>query len=215
MSTKTIALLITSLVLACFAAYAAVEHRKSDDCPPLAEDPVRWDHLVSQWQQNNVIMVLRHATKCDKDVPPCIDGNEILTQRGRLEAGLIGKGVQSSLMGEYIVSHSYLDRTREAALIAFGTSTPKAELSKSCKLSFEDYILSLETNMNHILVTHSSCINSLKRLDGERLIGFSTGKDPHFGIAAFLENKPEGKHELIGCLWPTNWADMPNAVSAD
>jgi len=215
MSTKTIALIITSLVLACIATYAAIEYRKSDDCPPLAEDPVRWNRLVSQWQKNNVIMVLRHATKCEKDVPPCIDGNEVLTQRGRLEAALIGEGVQSSLMGEYLVSHSYLNRTRDTALIAFGTSTPKAELSKSCKLSFENYVQSLETNTNHILVTHSSCINSLKRLDGERLIGFNTGKDPHFGIAAFLENKPEGKPELIGCMWPTNWADMPNAVAAD
>jgi len=215
MSTKTIALIITSLVLACIATYAAIEYRKSDDCPPLAEDPVRWNRLVSQWQKNNVIMVLRHATKCEKDVPPCIDGNEVLTQRGRLEAELIGEGVQSSLMGEYLVSHSYLNRTRDTALIAFGTSTPKAELSKSCKLSFENYVQSLETNTNHILVTHSSCMNSLKRLDGERLIGFNTGKDPHFGIAAFLEKKPEGKPELIGCMWPTNWADMPNAVAAD
>ena len=215
MSTKTIALIITSLVLACIATYAAIEYRKSDDCPPLAEDPVRWNRLVSQWQKNNVIMVLRHATKCEKDVPPCIDGNEVLTQRGRLEAALIGEGVQSSLMGEYLVSHSYLNRTRDTALIAFGTSTPKAELSKSCKLSFENYVQSLETNTNHILVTHSSCINSLKRLDGERLIGFNTGKDPHFGIAAFLENKPEGKPELIGCMCPTNWTDMPNAVAAD
>ena len=215
MSTKTIALIITSLVLACIATYAAIEYRKSDDCPPLAEDPVRWNRLVSQWQKNNVIMVLRHATKCKKDVSPCIDGNEVLTQRGRLEAALIGEGVQSSLMGEYLVSHSYLNRTRDTALIAFGTSTPKAELSKSCKLSFENYVQSLETNTNHILVTHSSCINSLKRLDGERLIGFNTGKDPHFGIAAFLENKPEGKPELIGCMWPTNWANMPNAVAAD
>ena len=215
MSTKTIALIITSLVLACIATYAAIEYRKSDDCPPLAEDPVRWNRLVSQWQKNNVIMVLRHATKCEKDVPPCIDGNEVLTQRGRLEAALIGEGVQSSLMGEYLVSHSYLNRTRDTALIAFGTSTPKAELSKSCKLSFENYVQSLETNTNHILVTHSSCMNSLKRLDGERLIGFNTGKDPHFGIAAFLEKKPEGKPELIGCMWPTNWANMPNAVAAD
>ena len=208
MSTKIIVSITALLLLVGLVTYAAVEYRRSDDCLSLADDPVRWNHLVSQWEKNNVVMVLRHASKCDIAEPTCINGNEALTSQGRLEAKAIGLGVQSSLSGEYSVVHSYLDRTRDTALLAFGTSTVDDALAKPCKNTFTDYISTLGLGTNHILVTHSSCLDSLKRNDGGRLLGINTSKDPHFGIAAMLERKPDGKTELIGCMWPTSWADI-------
>lgn len=209
MKDKLLKLIVATAVLMSSTtalALAVRQYLTLDDCPPLVNDKYRLAYLKTRWEEQQVIMVLRHATKCDDELPDCINGNEALTEIGKFEAIAIGEGLRSLLGGPYSVSHSYLDRTRDTALLAFGNSLANDELAKPCKHTFQHYLENRRFKTNRIFVTHSSCINSLKREDGKRLLGFNSGKEANFGIAAFLDHDEAGKTQVIGCVWPTQWA---------
>lgn len=186
-----------------------------DDCIDLANDPAQWAYLLSRWEQGAVILVQRHTTKCEVHGPDCPDGNEPLTELGRMEAMVLGAGVRS-MDAPFAVSHSYLSRTHDTAHIAFEDSTRNTELEKPCKESFNDYVKNLVRAKNQVLVTHSSCINALRNAKNRRLLGFSAGRPWNYGISAFVEHTPDGHNQAIGCMRPRDWvmlvADLPSAT---
>ena len=153
-------------------------------------------------------MILRHAIKCDDAEPGCAKNNEALTAAGERQAMEIGNGVRRTLGGRYTVHHSSMVRTRDTALLAFHKSTGDPGISKPCLPGFADHIRNLPVTTNMILVTHSSCIDSLENADGERHLGFKSGNDDHFGIAAFMEQSETGSLRVIGCVWPHDWTRL-------
>lgn len=188
-----------------------IYHTAADDCPSLAADPARWERLVDLWEQGEATVLVRHGWDCDPDVvEDCVNGNEVLTDFGREQASWVGEGFRRSLGGNFEVSHSYLHRTRETAMIAFGESHRDDAITKPCKDSFQDYVNGPSTGQNRIFVTHSSCINSMKDAEGERMLGFNAGKKAHFAIAAFLERNEQSDKQLLGCVWPGEWASTPD-----
>lgn len=198
-----------SLVLLAAASYVAAHHAASDDCTSLARNPDQFNRLHDAWRQGQVTAVIRHASDCDPDLPNCTNGDETLTAFGELQASQVGAGFTRSLAGEYVVSHSRLQRTTQTAMLAFGDSTANPNLTKPCKTSFQGYLDSIDSENNQILVTHSSCFNSLKHQSGNRLLGFNASKDAHFAIAAFFERREPGENELLGCIWPSEWSSIP------
>ena len=190
--------------------YAMVYQMAADDCPHLAADPVQWEKLLDLWQRGETTVLVRHAWDCDPDVEAgCVNGNETLTEQGRQQAAWVGDGFRRSLGGEFAVSHSYLHRTRDTAMIAFGHSERNDSVTKPCKTTIQDYLNGQPVNGNKVFVTHSSCINSMSDERGERMLGFNASKKAHFAIAAFFERDSEGKQQLLGCVWPGDWASIP------
>lgn len=208
--------LATLLVLG--AALLVIWDRYSkDDCIDLASHPARWSYLTDRWAEGGVILIQRHATKCLIEGPDCPDGNEVLTELGRIESEALGEGLKHALGGEFEVRHSYLSRTYDTAHIAFDTSTRSRALEKPCKETFNNYIREVEVpaGSNLVLVTHSSCINSLRGRNGRRLLGFNAGRSWNFGLSAFVERGADGHNEPIGCMRPLDWARRAPALSAD
>jgi phosphohistidine phosphatase SixA len=199
------------VVTTIMAAAFAWQYRIADDCLAIDAHANLMQRLQTRWAEQRIVVLLRHATKCDIDLPDCVDGNEVLTDHGREEAVTIGSGLRTLLSDDYEVRHSPLYRTRDTALLAFGESTDDMALAKPCKTTFQDYVKALPMATNQILVTHSSCINSLTTTDGGRVLGINTGKDPHFGIAAFFDRTDTGD-ELIGCMWPENWGVIAREI---
>ena len=181
-----------------------------DDCTSLASNQADWKELKQKWADEQIIMILRHAAKC-KDEPGCIDNDEFLTTTGRQQAADIGVGLRRTLGGKHLSYHSSMTRTRDTALLAFGNSNPDDGISKPCLPGFNEYVHDLPISTNTILVTHSSCIDSLTNTDGERYLGFKSGKDKHFGVAAFFEQRESEELRLHGCVWPGDWRHLPDA----
>ena len=105
-------------------------------------------------------MILRRAIKC-KDEPGCIDNDEFITDKGRHQAADIGIGLRRSLGGKHISYRRSMTRTRDAALLAFANSSPNDAISKPCLPGFNEYVHALSIVTNTILVTNSSCLDSL------------------------------------------------------
>lgn len=199
--------------LALFGAattYAMVHQMAVDDCPTLAADPIRWERLITLWQKGEATVLIRHAWDCDpNESPECVNGNETLTDFGRQQAIQVGSGFRRSLSRDFEVSHSYLHRTHETAMLAFGNSRQDDAITKPCRQNFQAYLNSQPKNGNRVFVTHSSCINAVKNAKGERMLGFNVSKKAHFGIAAFFERGQTGEQQLLGCVWPAQWAQVP------
>ena len=211
---RLIPVLLIVLTTGTACSLAVNQYLTHDDCAPLTEHPERWRELEAAWSEEQVVMVLRHASKCDIDTnPDCVNGNESLTPYGEYEALAIGEGVRQTLSGKYRVSYSYLDRTRDTALLAFGEAEVNEALQKPCKNSFDSYVANLQSNSNEILVTHSSCINALKQPDGDLLLGFGAGEDENFGIATFIKRSDDNEHHVIGCARPKDWAMLAKNIS--
>lgn len=197
---------LTILLLAgSLALYYLIE--TSDDCLSLADNKVAWNHVLKKWQKGELILILRHTTKCDGDRDDCPTEDEYLTPRGREEAVVIGQGLKK-LPGKYIAYHSPMSRTTDTAHLAIGDKSEARDwLATSCKSNFQDYFYALPSGSNYILVTHSNCFDSFKKENDDFLLGFDSGTRFHFGIAAFFE-KTADKAELLGCVWPEDWEDM-------
>lgn len=201
--------LLVSLVLLVGTSYAAAYYVAADDCTSLARKPAEFKRLQDAWLKGRVTALLRHASDCDPALPDCINGDETLTQFGEWQAVQVGEGFERSLGGLYRVSHSRLKRTAQTAKIAFGYSEENPDVTKPCNEKFQDYIESIDGEGNRIFVTHSSCFNALRNDTGSRLLGFSASKDSHFAIAAFFKRHDSGEDELLGCIWPEEWAGIP------
>ncbi len=192
--------------------YAIVHHHHSDDCLRLADHPQHWQQVQKDWSEQQIVALVRHAADCDPDkVDGCVNGNETLIEKGRQQAKQIGLGVSRTLGGDFKANHSYLHRTRETAQLAFGESAEDVAITKPCKDTFQHYVESFSGDHNQFFVTHSSCLNALKSDDADRLLGFNASKDRNFGIAAIFKGVPSGKDELLGCVWPSDWARLPDA----
>lgn len=183
-----------------------------DDCQSLADDPVRWHQVLEGWRKQELVLMIRHASKCDGDHPDCPTDDEYLTEQGKLEAALIGKGLKL-LEEDFVAYHSPMTRTRDTARIALGDrSQPRGWLSTACKTDFPDYFYDLPSGSNYLLVTHSSCFDVFEKPGGGFLLGFDSGTRFHFGIAAFFkrfqDDQGHNQPGLMGCIWPEDWEDL-------
>ncbi len=195
-------------LLLCLLSACANNH-----CIALKDDPTAWQALHDAWQDQQVLMILRHAAKCDEE-PGCVEDNEDLTPLGKMQAKVIGNGVRDTLGEPFDVYHSDMIRTEDTALLAFGASTVDVKISKPCLPGFKDHVSNLPISTNTILVTHSSCIDSLADREGERYLGLKSGDDAHFGIAAFMQQNRGNELKVLGCVWPKDWPELIQSVLA-
>ena len=93
-------------------------------------------------------------------------------------------------------------------MLAFGDSDIEAGVSKPCDSGFTAFVDNLSLETNKILVTHSTCIDTLTTDSGDFLLGFSTKKQPHYAISAFVEKDSTGNKKVLGCMWPNDWARL-------
>lgn len=178
--------------------------------PPNAEGLAR---LKSAWQQGQVTMLLRHAETCEGSPPECLD---VLNDAGKAQAvatgesirKLFGAGVEVGVeagMKSAAVFHSPRERTRETAFLAFGESEELPALA-DCKGDFQGFVNSRNNSRkmgrNEILVTHSTCLNSLKNEWGLSLLGFNARDAKYYGVAVLLTGQEKTP---LACIAKHDW----------
>ena len=156
--------------------------------------------LKAQWQKGEVIVLVRHLERCDKEDAPCLMGTEGITARSVDEGQALSEDFYRLGLLNSDVYNSPLDRTAQTESIVFGDRGSDRDWLFKCKKSiFRDAMANKEPGKNLILVTHSSCIDSF-----EESLGYAS-ETPEYGTSLFFSPGPDNKLEVHGFLDMEDW----------
>lgn len=191
--------LILLLLMAATAGWYLSLNRVAD----LGED----NQLVSsgafaQWQQGNVIVLIRHAERCDQSSGACLGPADGITVAGTQVAQGVGAGLAALGLDNTQLLASPLTRTRQTASFIFGQQIPTAGWAGNCDAGFAGSLMANKLrHRNMVLVTHSGCIDHLLRTlhvqPGER--------GSEYAEAMLLSVNDQGKPRLLGSLKADQW----------
>ncbi|KRW60964.1 lipopolysaccharide core heptose(II)-phosphate phosphatase PmrG [Pseudomonas sp. TTU2014-080ASC] len=190
-------LTLTALVVC--AATALMQPQEIED---LSEDNRHeLPHLLDQWEDGNVIVLLRHLERCDKEDYPCLHGNKGVTSRSLS----VGHGLAQSFsqlgLDNADIYNSPLTRTAQTESIVFGDAGIDKDWLYKCRESMlEDALKTKTPGKNLILVTHSSCISRF-----EEALGYESER-PEYGTSLFFtESAKPDELDVLGFLDANDW----------
>jgi hypothetical protein len=156
--------------------------------------------LKAQWQKGEVIVLVRHLERCDKEDAPCLMGTEGITARSVDEGQALSEDFYRLGLLNSDVYNSPLDRTAQTESIVFGDRGSDRDWLFKCKKTiFRDAMANKTPGKNLILVTHSSCIDSF-----EESLGYAS-ETPEYGTSLFFSPGPDNKLEVHGFLDMEDW----------
>lgn len=156
--------------------------------------------LKAQWQKGEVIVLVRHLERCDKEDASCLMGTEGITARSVDEGQALSEDFYRLGLLNSDVYNSPLDRTAQTESIVFGDRGSDRDWLFKCKKTiFRDAMANKTPGKNLILVTHSSCIDSF-----EESLGYAS-ETPEYGTSLFFSPGPDNKLEVHGFLDMEDW----------
>lgn len=160
---------------------------------------------LAQWQQGNVIVLIRHAERCDQSSNACLGPPDGITLAGTQVAQGVGIGLEKLGLVDAQVLASPLTRTRQTASFIFGREIPTASWVGNCDAGFAGSLMTQKTrHRNMVLVTHSGCIDHLLRKlhvqPGER--------DSDYTEALLVSVNGQGKPHLLGSMKADQWQKL-------
>ncbi|WP_051921549.1 lipopolysaccharide core heptose(II)-phosphate phosphatase PmrG [Porticoccus hydrocarbonoclasticus] len=156
--------------------------------------------LKTQWQDGEVIVLIRHLERCDKADSPCLTGTEGITARSVDDGQALGADFHQLGLLNSDIFNSPLDRTAQTESIVFGDRGFDRDWLFKCKKTiFKDALANKAPGKNLILVTHSSCIDSF-----EESLGYSS-ETPEYGTSLFFSPGSNNKLEVHGFLEMDDW----------
>lgn len=161
--------------------------------------------LQERWVQGQVVVMVRHAERCDRSGNPCLGSTDGITVNGSHSALAVGAGLQQMGLENARVIASPLTRTRQTADFIMGRAVPTQNWIGDCDSGFKDAVLSHKKNSeNLVLVTHSGCIDQF-----ERKMGVRAGERSSDYTQAFFV-KVDGRHtpKILGSLNAEQWNNL-------
>jgi hypothetical protein len=156
--------------------------------------------LKAQWQKGEVIVLVRHLERCDKEDSPCLIGTQGITARSVDGGQELGEDFYQLGLLNSDVYNSPLDRTAQTESIVFGDRGFDRDWLFKCKKTiFRDAMAKKAPGKNLILVTHSSCIDSF-----EESLGYAS-ETPEYGTSLFFSHGPDNKLKVHGFLDMEDW----------
>lgn len=158
--------------------------------------------LLQQWAEGAVIVMIRHAERCDSAPGPCLDDATGITVAGSQAASRVGQGLQQlGLSGADLISSPKL-RTRQTAHFILGQHVASEDWLENCDRQFASEALAHKrAGHNLVLVTHNGCIDHFQRSQGvaggERESGYAS--------ALFVSVDATGKTRILGRLNEPDW----------
>ncbi|MBF8745822.1 histidine phosphatase family protein [Pseudomonas putida] len=158
--------------------------------------------LLQDWAEGAVIVMIRHAERCDSAPGPCLDDATGITVAGSQAASRVGQGLQQlGLSGADLISSPKL-RTRQTAHFILGQHVASEDWLENCDRQFASEALAHKrAGHNLVLVTHNGCIDHFQRSQGvaggERESGYAS--------ALFVSVDATGKTRILGRLNEPDW----------
>lgn len=158
--------------------------------------------LLQDWAQGAVIVMIRHAERCDSAPGPCLDDPTGITVAGSQAATRVGQGLQQLGLDTADRYSSPKLRTRQTAHFILGQAAPSEDWLENCNSQFADEALARKRpGHNLVLITHNGCIDHFQRQlhvpGGERESGYAS--------ALFVSVDSNGKARILGRMNEPDW----------
>jgi len=197
--TALLAVVCLSLTLGLTAAWA----RACTALPNLG-DPQRLQRsgLNADWTKGSVIVVLRHAERCDRSQGACLGDPTGITVAGNLVAADVGRGLQHLGLDAADVWASPELRTRQTAQAMFGKTIATQDWLNQCDGHFvENAFAHKRSGHNLVVVSHSGCMERLEQ--ALEVPANATAND--YASALFISQGSDGKAKLLGQMDAREW----------
>ncbi|MBC3951236.1 histidine phosphatase family protein [Pseudomonas sp. DOAB1069] len=161
--------------------------------------------LYDRWVRGDVVVMVRHAERCDRSGNPCLGSADGITVNGSQSARAVGVGLQQMGLGNSRIIASPLTRTRQTADLILGRAVPTQSWASDCSSGFKDAVLAhKQVAQNLVLITHSGCIDQFERKMGVR----AGDRSSDYAQAVFV--KVDGKHapSIIGAMDAAQWKNI-------
>ena len=179
--------------------------------PAPATDLSRGSHfhdagVLASWRQGELVVLVRHAERCDRSSNPCLAEASGITVEGSGVSSQVGEAFKRMGLAHTDVYASPLTRTSQTAAFMFGKGVTTQDWLRSCRTTLaHDMLMHKATARNLVLVTHSDCINEL----GKQLNASAADYDSQYASALFVSvDKTTGKPHLLGYLNADDWAAL-------
>ncbi|GAB7529203.1 histidine phosphatase family protein [Pseudomonas sp. 3A(2025)] len=164
-----------------------------------------WSGLQKQWQQGSVVVMIRHAERCDRSTNPCLGPLDGITIKGQQAAQGVGAGLQTLGLSNTRMLASPMTRTRQTADLIRGQQVLTQGWVGECDHGFRQAVLSHKSaHENLVLMTHSGCIDQFERKMGVR----AGERSSEYAQALFVQVDGVHAPRIIGELEASQWARM-------
>ncbi len=158
--------------------------------------------IYAQWAKGKVMVLIRHAERCDRSHNACLDDPTGITVAGSQVAANVGKGIARLGLENAELLSSPEVRTRQTACSLFGKPIATQDWLNQCDKGFADAALGHKSaGRNLVLITHSGCIDQLERhlkvAGGERSSAYAS--------ALFVSVADNGKARILGQMDASAW----------
>lgn len=170
-----------------------------------SDTQLRDNGVYADWAKGEIILLVRHAERCDRSANPCLDDSSGITRAGSQAAALVGSGVQHLGLARTDVLSSPEVRTRQTAHFMFGTLPRSEDWVQQCTPGFTSQAMAHKAaDRNLVLVTHSGCIDQL-----ERQLGVRAGeRSSAYTEAVFVSVGDNGKPRILGRMNAPQWRQL-------
>lgn len=154
--------------------------------------------LFASWDNGDVVVLVRHAERCDRSGNPCLGDDEGITVAGNEAADDIGDAFKALGLSNADIFSSPLLRTVQTAASMFDISIATQDWLSGCRKDLEQNMLNhKQASRNLLLVTHSGCIESV----ANALNTSGAEYDSEYTSALFVSvDKTSGRPRLLGYM---------------
>ena len=164
--------------------------------------------LLQDWAEGAVIVMIRHAERCDRSSEACLNDPSGITVAGRQAATDIGLGLQHLGLGAVDVWTSPEVRTQQTAQAMFGKTIATQDWLNQCDGHFaEDAFALKRKGHNLVLVSHSGCMEQLE----QALKAPSSATANSYASALFITRGNDGKTKVLGQMAANEWHTLIDA----
>ncbi|MGF6394498.1 phosphohistidine phosphatase SixA [Pseudomonas plecoglossicida] len=158
--------------------------------------------LLQDWAEGAVIVMIRHAERCDSAPGPCLDDPTGITVAGSAAAKRVGQGLNElGLANADLISSPKL-RTRQTAHFILGQAVASEDWLEKCDNGFaKEALAHKKPGHNLVLVTHNGCIDHFQR--DKRVVGGE--RESGYASALFVSVDADGKTRILGRLNEPDW----------
>ncbi|SMF19360.1 MULTISPECIES: histidine phosphatase family protein [unclassified Pseudomonas] len=194
-----------SVALVALAAWAAARPALADLGNP---HTLHSSGLHSAWSKGSVIVVIRHAERCDRSRGACLDDPTGITLAGSRVAADVGQGLQRLGLRSADVWASPEVRTRQTAQFMFGKAITTQDWLNQCDHTFASNAFAhKQPGRNLVLVSHSGCLEQV-----ERQLNVDTDADSNrYASALFITQGDDGKARVLGQMDASQWRKLADA----
>ncbi|ORC60896.1 histidine phosphatase family protein [Pseudomonas floridensis] len=205
LTNRHIALMLAVVALAAIGVWFATAFKATHVVDLGASGMMKKSGLYARWKQGDVVIMIRHAERCDRSSNPCMADAQGITLKGSEAALAVGSGLKRLGLTNARMITSPRMRTQQTADLISGRAVANEAWPNDCNGGFNKAVQAHKIKgENLILVTHSGCIDQFERKLG---VPFNE-RSSAYAEAVFVQVDGTHTPKILGSLNARQWADL-------